>query len=194
MPLERSLIPCPAFKQLKAWEQTLEKLQVNLNSTGTKPKFAFKRKDKPKESPADVPEVEAPILAETINRSPTTSHLSLASKSGCLLTRKSFPDASSTPIDSELIITNLDNCIVDLMDSNNDTTSPIAVHIRNVANCVLLLPIIRGSVLLYELQRCVVAIPGCHQVRRTYSTTFVCFPGARHPTLSASYHDPCPPV
>lgn len=137
---------------------------MNQTSTGTKPKFSFKRKDRSERPPSAIPEIEPPIPVETINRLPT-SHLSLASKSGCLLTRTSFPGSSSTPIDSELIITDLDNCIVDLMDGNSDTMNPTAVHIRNVANCVLLLPIIKGSVLLHGLQRCVLAIPGCHQVR-----------------------------
>jgi len=154
--------------QLTSWERTLEKLQTNKTSTGTKPKFAFKRKDKSEKPSANIPEVEAQILPETINKS-STSHLSLASKSGCLLTRISLPDASSTPIDSELIITNLNNCIVDLMDSNNDAVTPTAVHIRSVTNCVLLLPIIKGSVLLHGIQRCVVAIAGCHQFRMNTS-------------------------
>ena len=137
---------------------------MNQASTRIKPKFAFKRKDKPENPSSDIPEVEPQIPVETINRSPT-SHFSLASKSGCLLTRTSLPDASSTPIDSELIITDIDNCIVDMMNGNSDTMTPTAVHIRNAANCVFLLPIISGTVLLYGLRRCVVAIPGCHQVR-----------------------------
>lgn len=181
---------CPAFKQLQSWERTLEKLQVNQTSTGAKPKFAFKRKDKPDKPPSDIPEVEVPTLAKTIDRSPT-SHFSFDSKSGCLLTRASFPDASSTPIDSELIITNLENCIVDLMDGNSDTMTPTAVHIRNVTNCVLLLPTIRGTVLLHGLYRCVVAIPGCHQVRYDL-LSILCLPSGR-PPLGFPGHLPRPP-
>ncbi|KAF9781343.1 tubulin binding cofactor C-domain-containing protein [Thelephora terrestris] len=159
--------------QLKSWERTLEKLQTSQTSAGAKPKFAFKRKDK---LPLGAPEVEAPIPTLTTNTS-LASHLSLTSKSECLLTRISLPDSSSIPIDSELIITNLDNCIVDLMDSNSATTNPTAVHIRDVNNCVFLLPVISGSVLLQGLRRCVVVISGCHQFRMHASEQVdVCLP------------------
>lgn len=153
------------FKQLKSWERALEQLQLSQTSTGTKKKFAFKRKDRSEKPPPSAPEIEVSIPPETTNISPTL-HLSLTSKSGCLLTRASLPDASSIPIDSELIITNLNNCIVDLMYSKTPAMNPTAVHIRNVTNCVLLLPAISGSILLETLQRCVVTISGCHQVRR----------------------------
>jgi len=154
---------CVTLKQLKSWEQALEKLQTNQTSTGTKPRFVFKRKDKSEKPTPDAPEVKAPIPAETI-RSPT-SHLSLTSKSGCLLTFASLPEVSSITIDSELIIADLDNCIVDLMEGDSAIMAPTAIHIRNVINCVLLLPVIKGSVLLHDLQRCVVVMIGCHQVR-----------------------------
>lgn len=140
----------------------MEKLQTNQTSAGTKPKFAFKRKGGSKKPAPDAPEVEPPISAETISRSPT-SHLSLTSKSGCLLTFASLPDVPSIPIDSELIISNLDRCIVDMLESDS-TTAPAAVHIANVADCILLLPVIKGSVLVHDIQRCVVVISGCHQV------------------------------
>ena len=153
----------PGVKQLKSWEQALGKLQTNQSSTGTKPKFAFKRKEKSKAPTSDPPEVKASIPAETINRLPA-SHLSLTSKSGCLLTFTSLPGASSIPIDSELIITNLSSCIVDLMKSDRTALAPTAVHVGNLTSCVLLLPVIKGSVLLRDIQRCVVVIPGCHQV------------------------------
>jgi hypothetical protein len=164
----------PSLQQLKSWEQALEKLQTSQTSTGTKPKFAFKRKEKVEKTTPDAPDVKAPLPTEAINRSPT-SHLLLTSKSGCSLTFTSLQDASSLPIDSELIITNLDNCIVDLMESD----SPTAVHIRDVTDCALFLPVINGSVLLHDLQRCVVVIPGCHQVLHEFLSTLALPPG--HP-------------
>jgi len=169
---------CLARKQLKSWEQALEKLQTNQTSAGIKPKFAFKRKDKSEKPTPDAPEVEAPIPAEIISGSPAP-HLSLTSKSGCLLTFASLPDVSSIPIDSELIVANLDNCIVDLVESDNPVMAPTAVHIHNVINSVLLLPVIKGSVLLYDLRRCAVVISGCHQVR--YSLLSTTHSSPRHP-------------
>ena len=166
------------FKQLKSWERALEQLQLSQTSTGAKRKFAFKRKDNSEKPPPSAPEIEIPIPPEASNIS-STSHLSLTSKSGCLLTRTSLPDSSSIPIDSELIITNLDNCIVDLMYSKTPAMNPTAVHIRNVTNCVFLLPAISGSILLEALQRCVVAISGCHQVR--YDLLFKLSLPARRP-------------
>ena len=164
MPLKRSLMSYIFWcsKQIKLWEQALEKLQANQTSAGAKPKFAFKRKKSGKATP-DAPEVKAPIPPEATSRSPS-SYLSLNSESRCLLTSASFSDASSVPIDSELIIANLDSCIVDLMGSDSATMNPSAIHIRSVANCVLLLPGIKGSILLHDLQRCAVVISGCHQV------------------------------
>ena len=141
----------------------MEKLQTNQTSTGIKPKFAFKRKEKSKTPTSDAPEAKTPIPAETISRSPT-SHLSLTYKSGCLLTSTSLPGSPPIPIDSELIIANLDSCIVDLMESDSTAMVPTAVHISNVSSCVLLLPVVKGSVLLYDIQHCVVMISGCHQV------------------------------
>jgi len=140
----------------------LEKLQTSQTSTGTRPKFAFKRKGGSKKPTPDPAEVKPPISAETISTSPT-SHLSLTSKSGCLVTFASLPGAPSIPIDSELIIANLDSCIVDMLESDS-TMDPAAVHIANVANCVILLPAIKGSVLVHDIQRCVLVISRCHQV------------------------------
>ena len=70
------------------------------------------------------------------------------------------------------------------MESDSPAMAPTAVHIRNVINCVLLLPVIKGSILLYDLQRCVVVIPGCHQVR--YSLLSALRLPSRHPPPPAS--------
>jgi len=159
----------PAFKQLKSWEQALEKLQANQTSTGTKPKFAFKRKEKPEkpEKPAhDALELRPPVPTVTASRSPD-SHLSLTSKSGCLLTFTSLLDVSPIRIGSDLVIADLESCIVDMVESDSSPIAPTSVHIRNVTNSVLLLPVVKGSVLLHDLQHCVVLISGCHQVRHS---------------------------
>jgi hypothetical protein len=80
----------------------------------------------------------------------------------------SFPDTSEV---SDLTISDLNNCIVNLLPdasgghSSRDSSLKIsALHIRNLTDTVLLLPIIQGSVLLHDLRRCVV-VAGCHQVR-----------------------------
>ena len=66
----------------------------------------------------------------------------------------------------DLSISNLSHCIVDLVSrAKNEGLGKIrALYARNVTRCVLIMPIIEGSALLYEFKDCTIVL-GCHQVR-----------------------------
>jgi len=166
--------------QLKVLEKMVQDLHV---STMPKPKFAFQRKvgSKPTQSSSSSASSEQPIQAKTTpNTIPTTTmpnissstNMTLLSSSNQYLTLDSLP-ARSSARPSDLTISNLDNCIVNLLPSpahGNDNSSNkhqliiSALHIRDVTDTVLLLPIIQGSVILHSLKRCIVVV-GCHQFR-----------------------------
>ncbi|KAF7366688.1 Tubulin-folding cofactor C [Mycena sanguinolenta] len=160
----------PSYDQ-RQYELQLKGLQKSLEDLRTlipKSKFAFKRK-------VPVPSSEAPsspdppVIAETTSESqpgsaPTVStNLTLSSHSNQYLTMASLPCTAQT---SDLAISDLDKCIVNLLPDAEDADSGLkisALHIRNLTDTVLLLPAIQGSVLLHDLRRCVVVV-GCHQV------------------------------
>ncbi|KAJ7628454.1 tubulin binding cofactor C-domain-containing protein [Roridomyces roridus] len=141
--------------QVKAIEKSLQELRP-------KSKFAFKRKP-----PGPTTTTTTPTPAATSNIAPPPStttpstNLTLSSHSSQYLTKTALPPASQS---SDLSISDLSNCIVNLLDSKFS-----ALHIRNLTDTVLLLPVIQGSILLHDLRRCTV-VAGCHQFRMHTST------------------------
>ncbi|KZT04949.1 TBCC-domain-containing protein [Laetiporus sulphureus 93-53] len=157
--------------KLKELEESLQKLRT---VSAPKPKFTFKRKvNKPSISPilSNSTQEHVPNMLLSSNISapaglPSTT-FSLSGYSHEYLTFSSFP--ASTAIDaSDLVISDLDHCVVNLLPSTPaDLQSKLkitALHARNVRNCILLLPQIEGSALLHDLSRCVIVL-GCHQYR-----------------------------
>ncbi|KIM92337.1 hypothetical protein PILCRDRAFT_83529 [Piloderma croceum F 1598] len=158
--------------QLKTLGQKLEDLRV---SAAPKPKFAFKRKANPKPSSSlslassstpqqELPAPPAQTAPTTTVPSPSSStNITLTSHSNRYLTLESLPTFPSAH-HSDLTISNLDGCIVNLLPSRTQDTSSgeqhqmsiSALHIRDVTDTLLLLPIIQGSVILHNLKRCVV--------------------------------------
>lgn len=140
-------------------------------SSLSKPKFSFKRK-------VVTPSTILPTIAKEPLKSigttdqPSSTHLILSSRSQSFLTRSSLPEHSSQ---TNLSIFDLDHCIVDLLGKDSEVASKddlsiSALHVRNLSNCVLLLPIIEGSALLHDMSNCTIVL-GCHQVCQvvTYS-------------------------
>jgi hypothetical protein len=144
------------MQQLRSWEQSLEALR---SASKPKTKFAFKRKETatPPRT-AITPSTPAPRSLQT----PST-YLTLAFHSDARLSWSSLPEAREFP-ESDLTIADLNNCIVDMIGTPDAGHNPVltALHIRNLTNTILLLPITRGSVLLHNLTRCIVVV-GCHQ-------------------------------
>jgi hypothetical protein len=66
---------------------------------------------------------------------------------------------------SNVTLQGLDHCIVDLRSSfDNNLRRPItAVHAQDVKNSVLLLPKLSGSIIMYDIQNCVIVVE-CQQV------------------------------
>ena len=143
-----------------------------------KSKFAFKRRPSaavatnPTSEPSSTQIPPPPLQAQNAPPSSAAStNLSLSSHSHRYLTREALP---SHPAQSDLSISDLDHCIVNLLPSASSSSSsssgidtPLiisALHARNLSDCVVLLPGVDGSALLHDLERCVVVL-GCHQVR-----------------------------
>lgn len=154
---------------LKESEASLGQLRA---SSAPKPKFAFKRK-----TPKAVPTVStssttsAPSVVDSkplasLETKDASSHPLLSGHSHKYLDRTSLPGLESS---SDLTISDLDHCIVNLLPSaSSSTASPAykfnALHVRNLTDTVLILPAVDGSALLHDLKHCTIAL-GCHQVR-----------------------------
>lgn len=138
------------FQQLKVLEQSIESFRISL----PKAKFSFKRKQPLAQPPA--PSVSESMQAQG---APPVSIGSIvfSSRSNEFLTTSSshYTDVS---------IYDLDTCVVDLLGNADDEPPKIsALHGHNLTNCILYLPLIEGSVLLYDLKQCTIVL-GCHQV------------------------------
>ncbi|KAH8097097.1 tubulin binding cofactor C-domain-containing protein, partial [Cristinia sonorae] len=147
-------------QQVKGFEQSLEQLRV---SAAPKSKFAFKRKTATGQSnPKTTPQAATP----TTTAAPSDVR-ALTGHTGVYLTSSSLP-ASSSLSGSQLTISDIDRCIIDLRSSQDDDTLT-AMHMKNVKNSILLLPLLSGSVILLDLHNTILVV-GCHQFRMHSST------------------------
>ena len=72
-------------------------------------------------------------------------------------------DVRSPNTSAEVSISDLDNCIVNLLPGDDDQTEITALHLQRISRSVILLPQISGSIILHDLSECVIVV-GCHQV------------------------------
>ena len=149
-------------------EQTLEETR---SASLPKTKFAFKRKtNKPPLSAAPTPLPSSPggsELGKSDDLPGTSDFHKLSSHSHCRLSLLSIPTFGAGPPLSSLTISDLDHCIVDLRATaetmtRQDQPGLTALHIRDLKETVLILPNVKGSVLLHNLHRCTVIV-ACHQ-------------------------------
>ncbi|KAA1474373.1 hypothetical protein DENSPDRAFT_840945 [Dentipellis sp. KUC8613] len=176
------ILPSYDQRQCEAQMTALEGLLEDLRSSTTaKPKFSFKRKAPSSIPPKDVlstsikPAPTAPAPADShphTSTSPST-FLTLKDQSNSHISLQALPLASkaSALSNPDLTISNVNHCVVDLcMPVEGISLAPpfSTLHIRDVHDSILILPIISGSVMLHNLQRCVLAV-GCHQFRMHYS-------------------------
>ncbi|KAJ7028721.1 tubulin binding cofactor C-domain-containing protein, partial [Mycena alexandri] len=155
--------------QLKGLEKSLEELRALI----PKSKFAFKRKapappTTPVPAPTAVPEASSTTQPKSVSIS---TNLALFSHLLRYLTKDSLPPTFEA---SDLTISDLNKCILNLLPSNDSLPESSylkisALHIRNLTDTILILPPIRGSVLIHDLKRCVLVV-GCHQFRMHTST------------------------
>ncbi|PPQ66785.1 hypothetical protein CVT24_008694 [Panaeolus cyanescens] len=158
--------------QIKAMERSIESLRSSASSKG---KFSFKRKAAAGPSGPVASAPAAPPIPATpdLTLSATTTEssiLSLTNREDEYITRISLPAHSQR---TDLSISYLKGCVVDLLHDNQaeePTASDSghlklsALHIRNITNCVILLPSIEGSALLHDVVNCILVL-GCHQFR-----------------------------
>jgi len=152
-------------------EQTSEEIR---SASLPKTKFTFKRKtNKPPDSAAPTLLPSSSSANEQGRRDgpglPGTSDFNnLRSHSHCRLSLQSIPTSGEGPPLSDLIISDLDHCIVDLRATAGSVRSQnqlnlTALHIHDLKETLLILPNVKGSVILHNLRRCT-AIVTCHQV------------------------------
>ncbi|CAL1709930.1 unnamed protein product [Somion occarium] len=154
---------------LKTFEQSLVELR---SSSVSKPKFSFKRKQaaqsgssspQPAKGVPQSTSVPPPISAASQSNGRILSNLSNE-----YLTSSSIPSSTSS---GDLTISNLDNCVVNLVSTPNGSPGSnqepkiTALHVRDISNSILLFPPnIDGSAMLHNLSRCIIVL-GCHQFR-----------------------------
>lgn len=149
-------------------EQTLERLR---SESTPKTRFSFKRKTtKPPLSDA-IPALspssrdakmhgggDGLLVASTFHK--------LSSHSHCRLSSRSIPTFGAGSPSSDLTISDLDHCIVDLRSpveaAPQTQFSLTALHVRDLKESILILPNVKGSVLLHNLHRCTVIV-ACQQ-------------------------------
>ena len=137
-----------AVQQLKTIEEQLALLQ---SRPKTKGRFAFRK--------ANISASTKPDSSTTQRANQTALPMTLdtpvETKIWAYLTNTTLSDSS---MDGALTISNLDHCVVNVVDS--DLT---AVHIRNVKNSLLLLGKVNGSLLAHDLENCTIFVSS-HQV------------------------------
>ncbi|KZV75652.1 TBCC-domain-containing protein [Peniophora sp. CONT] len=129
-------------------------------AAAAKPKFAFKRKaGATKVTPSPTPSTPAPA---EVKPNASTTFRTLSNRSSVRLTWADVPPSQSGQHD--LTIADFEHCILDLLPRDGGEERLTALHIRDIRDSILLLPEVAGSVLLHNLERCILVV-GCHQYR-----------------------------
>ncbi|KAG8216041.1 tubulin binding cofactor C-domain-containing protein [Butyriboletus roseoflavus] len=149
-------------RQLKTLEKSIEELR---GASACAPRFSFKRKVTKTKPSTEHGLVVGPPLTQS-QSTLIESAKTLATFSHRYLT---ILDIHSPNSSAEVSISDVDNCIVNLLASDNDHRKMTALHVQRVSRSVILLPQIAGSIILYDLSECVIVI-GCHQFRMHNST------------------------
>ena len=155
----------PLIQQMDILEQTLEEIR---SASLPKTKFTFKRKtNKPPVSVAPALLPSSDELGKRDDRPGPSDFHRLSSHSHCRLSLQSISTFGAGPPLSDLTISDLDHCVVDLRvaaepASRQNQHSLTALHIHDLKETVLMLPNVEGSVLLHNLYRCTVIV-ACHQ-------------------------------
>lgn len=158
-------------QQMTALETQLESIR---SSATAKPKFSFQRKTSKSASPSDKMKQGAP-LPQVPALEPATTFYTLHKYAHQYLTSAYLPPPTQGQPQSDLTISDLDHCIVNLCSSTSqyqsDSAQPwshalTALHIQNLRSTIVILPNISGSILLHDLERCII-VSSCHQARRS---------------------------
>lgn len=124
-------------------------------------RFSFKKRQA-----ASRPLPAAVVTAEPSSQEPSSSQASILSFSS--RTNEILTVDLSDVCARDVTLSDLAYCVVNLIAPSKLTIS--AVHAQNLRNVVLLLPMIQSSIMLHDLDNCVVVV-GCHQFRMHTSRT-----------------------
>ncbi|RXW16931.1 hypothetical protein EST38_g8923 [Candolleomyces aberdarensis] len=172
--------------QIKNLEKEIEKLRT---SAAPKSRFAFKRTaaapiaavaapppiqaiSPPLSTPAEpTPSADGSQASLTglLEPPPVSNGLELANHSSRYLSYNDLPSKVTPDVSPDLAISNLTRCIVNLLPPQGSDLNFSALHIRDLSDCVLLLPFTEGSALIHDIKNCVLVL-GCHQFRMHTST------------------------
>ncbi|GAA6061757.1 hypothetical protein JCM10212_000737 [Sporobolomyces blumeae] len=146
-----------------------------------KPKFSFKRSTLAVAArpPTSEQSRGACSLAQTTTSTskpsasiPSTT-MTLKSRSNEYLTPAALPTTSSSTRPEALLLDSLESCFVDFLPSDTDVKSDDsspnsigfpAVYLSNLKGCTVLLPVVKGSIMVLDCQDCVLVL-GAHQFR-----------------------------
>lgn len=164
----------PPLQDLKSLAEQLSAAQA---AAAPKPKFAFKRQTKPTAAqsttaPAPSPQPsndEAGVTRRTVPAVPPTALKLEGLPQGYISFAELGPDVPAGS--SSLLIASLSGSLVDLLprpidgsaSSSNGPVSYSALYLYNLTDCVVLLPLNNGSVMLHNCHRCIIVV-GVHQV------------------------------
>jgi hypothetical protein len=153
-------------QQMDQLEQTLEGIR---SASVAKPKFVFKRKtNKPPLSATPTPSPssrDTNMHGERDSLPVKSTFHKISSHSHSRLSLQSIPTFGGDPPSSDLTISDLDHCIVDLCSTAEPLQNNLpltALHVRDLNETILILPSVKGSVLLHNLHRCTVIV-ACQQ-------------------------------
>ena len=165
------------MQKIKSIESDLEGART---ASAPKAKFAFKRKTvaKPTASPpiSSPSSSAAPSTSATPANALPTSGLSISGHSHKYLSVSSLSSPWSSA--SDLTISDLDHCVVNLTPADANPDYPqgsafTALHVKNLSNTILVLPVITGSALLHDIKNCVIAL-GSRQVCSLLCILVIC--------------------
>ncbi|KAH9053606.1 tubulin binding cofactor C-domain-containing protein [Lactarius vividus] len=156
-------LPSYDQRQCQAQMDLLEQMLEETHSASLpKKKFAFKRKGD------RAPVLAMPTSLQATPPQPRQDHMSavstfhkLSARSNCRLSLQSLPTFEDDTPTFDLTISDLNRCIVDLCSPAKIATpyhqlSLTALHIRDLKDTILVLPNMKGSVLLHNLHTCTV--------------------------------------
>lgn len=158
---------------MTALEAQLEGIR---SSATAKPKFSFQRKTNKSSSsaPSTMPK-SSMTVSQVPSAHPASTFYTLQKHAHQYLTSSSLPPPTSGQPQSDLTISDLDHCIVNLCSSTSQTQPDLetpwsheltALHIRNLRSTIVILPDISGSILLHNLEQCII-VASCHQVKKS---------------------------
>ncbi|KAJ2914565.1 hypothetical protein MD484_g5835, partial [Candolleomyces efflorescens] len=157
--------------QLQSLEKEVEKLRA---AAAPKSRFAFKRTAAALAAPPPI-QSTSPLLSTPVDPAPSacsnvSSGLELADHTNCYLSYSDLPCTFTEDACPDLAISRLNRCIVNLLPpSDRSNLNFSALHIRDLSDCILLLPFTQGSALIHDIRNCVLVL-GCHQFRMHTST------------------------